>query len=148
MVYDITRRETFNHLSRWLDEVRQNSNVNMVIVLIGNKVAGNHATYSFAQCDVNLREVTTEEGAEFAKFHGLIFMETSAKTAQNVEEAFLYTAKKIFDNIQTGVYDLLDQVIHPTLNNCVYQTHGIKVGSRTQLHQLASKLLILNFKIL
>eukprot|EP01057_Protomagalhaensia_wolfi_P003818 Protomagalhaensia_wolfi_Nauph_80__3817@NODE_3868_length_690_cov_155_470046_g735_i2_p1_GENE_NODE_3868_length_690_cov_155_470046_g735_i2NODE_3868_length_690_cov_155_470046_g735_i2_p1_ORF_typecomplete_len135_score26_28Ras/PF00071_22/6_3e48Roc/PF08477_13/4e25Arf/PF00025_21/1_1e15MMR_HSR1/PF01926_23/4_6e06Gtr1_RagA/PF04670_12/3_2e05AAA_22/PF13401_6/9_6e05Septin/PF00735_18/0_00018GTP_EFTU/PF00009_27/0_00089ATPase/PF06745_13/0_00062SRPRB/PF09439_10/0_0014FeoB_N/PF02421_18/0_0024TniB/PF05621_11/0_062Tni len=39
LVYDISRRETFNHLTKWLDEVRQNSNVNMTIVLIGNKVS-------------------------------------------------------------------------------------------------------------
>lgn len=38
LVYDITRRETFNHLSRWLQEVRQNGNPNMTIMLIGNKV--------------------------------------------------------------------------------------------------------------
>lgn len=113
LVYDISRRETFNHLTKWLDEVRQNSNVNMTIVLIGNK------------CDLDRREVTTEEGAEFAQEHGLIFLETSAKTAQNVEEAFLYTAKKIYENIQSGVYDLTDQ------------SHGIKFGPTTQTHQLA-----------
>lgn len=37
LVYDITRRETFNHLSRWLEEARQNGNPDMVIMLIGNK---------------------------------------------------------------------------------------------------------------
>jgi Ras-related protein Rab-2A len=37
LVYDITRRETFQHLNRWLDEAKQNSNANMVIILIGNK---------------------------------------------------------------------------------------------------------------
>lgn len=37
LVYDITRRETFNHLARWLEEARQNASSNMVIMLIGNK---------------------------------------------------------------------------------------------------------------
>ncbi len=37
LVYDITRRETFNHLTRWLEEARQNGNPDMVIMLIGNK---------------------------------------------------------------------------------------------------------------
>ena len=36
-MYDITRRETFNHLSRWLEEARQNGNPDMVVMLIGNK---------------------------------------------------------------------------------------------------------------
>ena len=36
-MYDITRRETFNHITTWLEEVRQNGNTDMTIVLIGNK---------------------------------------------------------------------------------------------------------------
>jgi Ras-related protein Rab-2A len=37
LMYDITRRETFNHLTRWLEEINKNSNSNIVIMLIGNK---------------------------------------------------------------------------------------------------------------
>ena len=55
--------------------MRQNGNPDMVIMLIGNK------------CDLDARrQVSTEEGERFAKENGLIFMETSAKTAFNVEE--------------------------------------------------------------
>ena len=104
LVYDISRRDTFNHLARWLDEARQHANPKMVIMLIGNK------------SDLEKREVSYEEGEKFAQENGLIFLETSAKTAQNVEEAFLKTAQKIFDNIQTGIYDLSND------------SHGIKVG--------------------
>uniref|UniRef100_A0A9J8BLV5 RAB2A, member RAS oncogene family n=1 Tax=Cyprinus carpio carpio TaxID=630221 RepID=A0A9J8BLV5_CYPCA len=75
LVYDITRRDTFNHLTTWLEDARQHSNSNMVIMLIGNK------------SDLeSRREVKKEEGEAFAREHGLIFMETSAKTASNVEE--------------------------------------------------------------
>jgi Ras-related protein Rab-2A len=104
LVYDISRRDTFNHLTRWLDEARQHANPKMVIMLIGNK------------SDLEKREVSYEEGENFAKENGLIFLETSAKTAQNVEEAFLKTAQKIYDNIQSGLYDLSND------------SHGIKVG--------------------
>lgn len=44
--------------------------------------------------------------------NGLIFLETSAKTAQNVEEAFINTAKKIYDKIQQGVFDVANEVTH------------------------------------
>ena len=44
--------------------------------------------------------------------NGLIFLETSAKTAQNVEEAFINTAKKIYDKIQQGVFDVANEVCH------------------------------------
>ena len=105
LVYDITRRDTFNHLTRWLEEARQNSNQNMVIMLIGNKSDLEHR-----------RAVSTKEGAEFAEQNGLIFLETSAKTAANVEQAFVKTAEKIYENILSGVYDVTNEA------------HGIKVG--------------------
>jgi len=105
LVYDITRRDTFNHLTSWLDDARQHSNSNMTIMLIGNKSDLEHR-----------RAVTYEEGEQFAKENGLIFLETSAKTAQNVEEAFINTAKKIYDKIQQGVFDVANE------------QNGIKVG--------------------
>jgi Ras-related protein Rab-2A len=85
LVYDITRRETFNHLTRWLEEARQNANGSMVIMLVGNKGDLDHR-----------RQVSKEEGEKFAQENGLIFVETSAKTAANVEEAFIQTATKIY----------------------------------------------------
>ena len=54
-MYDITRRDTFNHLTRWLEEARQNGNPNMQIMLIGNK-----ADLEAKRC------VSTEEGERFA----------------------------------------------------------------------------------
>lgn len=56
------------------------------------------------------REVKQEEGAAFAREHGLVFMETSAKTAANVEEAFINTAKEIYEKIQEGVFDINNEV--------------------------------------
>lgn len=51
-----------------------------------------------------------EEGEAFAREHGLVFMETSAKTAANVEEAFINTAKEIYEKIQEGVFDINNEV--------------------------------------
>ncbi len=69
------RRETFEHLTTWLEDCRKYSNQNIVIMLIGNK------------SDLeNKRAVSKEEGEAFAKQHGITFLETSAKTAENVEQ--------------------------------------------------------------
>lgn len=57
------------------------------------------------------RAVSTEEGEQFAKEHGLVFLETSAKTAHNVEDAFINTARKIYEKIDTGVFDVSNEVI-------------------------------------
>ena len=74
MVYDITRRDTFNNLARWLEEVKQ-ANPSMVIMLIGNKSDLEHR-----------RAVSYKEGEQFAEQNGLVFLETSAKSAANVEQ--------------------------------------------------------------
>jgi len=105
LVYDITRRETFNHLASWLDDARQHANSNMTIMLIGNKSDLAHR-----------RAVSTEEGEQFAKENGLVFMETSAKTAHNVEDAFINTAAKIYHKIEEGIFDVSNE------------SYGIKVG--------------------
>jgi len=115
LVYDITRRDTFQHLSRWLEEARNHANANMVIMLIGNKSDLEHR-----------RAVSFEEGRAFAQQHGLIFLETSAKTATNVDQAFVQTAEKIYDNILKGVVDISND------------SHGIKAGIGATAHNNAS----------
>ncbi|AYU81761.1 Ras-related protein RAB2B, putative [Leishmania donovani] len=94
LVYDVTRRDTFTHLQSWLEDAKANANTALVIMLIGNK------------CDLeSKRQVSREEGEAFARCNGLMFMETSAKTSQNVDDAFLHTAALIYDNVQLGMID-------------------------------------------
>ncbi|KAF7059377.1 hypothetical protein CFC21_066290 [Triticum aestivum] len=97
LVYDITRRETFNHVASWLEEMREQAdgNNNITIMLVGNK------------SDLGQRRaVSTEEGEQFAKENGLAFMETSARTRHNVEEAFLQSTSMVYEKIQEGAIDL------------------------------------------
>lgn len=63
------------------------------------------------------REVKKEEGEAFAREHGLVFMETSARTAANVEEAFINTAKEIYEKIQEGVFDINNEVRMPYIRS-------------------------------
>ncbi|KAK5843401.1 Ras-related Rab11A [Gossypium arboreum] len=86
LVYDVTKRQTFNHIARWLEELRGHADKNIVIMLVGNK------------SDLEKqREVSTEDATEFAQKEGLFFLETSALAAKNVETAFLTVLTEIFN---------------------------------------------------
>jgi small GTP-binding protein len=99
LVYDITRRETFTHVTKWLEEVKNNSTKSIVVILVGNKK------------DLETkRQVTYEEGENFARENGLIFLETSAKTAYNVEDAFNISAENIMKNIDSNKLTIEEKV--------------------------------------
>ncbi|KAL9332565.1 hypothetical protein ACSQ67_002175 [Phaseolus vulgaris] len=77
LVYDITKRQTFENVQRWLRELRDHADSNIVIMMAGNKSDLNH-----------LRAVSTEDAESLAEREGLSFLETSALEAFNVEKAF------------------------------------------------------------
>ncbi|CAA7409506.1 unnamed protein product [Spirodela intermedia] len=85
LVYDMTKRQSFDHIVRWLEELRGHADKNIVIMLVGNKA------------DLGtLRAVPAEDAKEFAEREGLFFMETSALDATNVEPAFLSVLTEIY----------------------------------------------------
>ncbi|RZC64439.1 hypothetical protein C5167_008128 [Papaver somniferum] len=96
LVYDITKRQSFDHIPRWLEELRGHADKNIVIILIGNK------------CDLeSQRAVPTEDAKEFAQKEGLFFLETSALEGSNVETSFSTVLTEIFNivNKKTLVAD-------------------------------------------
>ena len=92
LVYDITKRKSFEHLEDWLEESKIHIEPHKAVFLIVG-----HKSDMEEQ-----RAVTTREGQQFADFHGLKFVETSAKTGQNVEEAFQIVTKDIYDMLDQG----------------------------------------------
>lgn len=78
VVYDITNQDTFGRAKTWVKELQRQASPNIVIALAGNK-----------QDLANKRMVEYEEAQTYADENGLLFMETSAKTAMNVNDIFL-----------------------------------------------------------
>jgi len=95
LVLDTTRRDTFDHLQAWLTDTRNLTHPNTVIMLVGNK-----------RDLEDQRDVSFEEATRFAEENGLIYLETSAKTGENVDEAFIKTARLILQSVQEGNVDL------------------------------------------
>ena len=114
VVYDISSRDTFDHVSTWIEDCKNQSPKTIFMVLVGNK------------CDLNdKRQVTIEEGRELAERNEMLFFETSAKDGINVDEIFLNSANEISKKIEQGYYDLEND------------TCGIKKGlnrNNPQLH--------------
>ncbi|KAK8941629.1 Ras-related protein RABA2a [Platanthera guangdongensis] len=77
LVYDVTKPTSFENISRWLKELRDHADSNIVIMLVGNKTDLKH-----------LRAVASEDAQGFSEKEGLSFVETSALEAINVEKAF------------------------------------------------------------
>lgn len=89
MVYDISKRPTFEHIEMWLSEVRELADPKIVVMLVGNK------------CDLrHMRQVSTEEAVSFAEKHDLAFIETSALDATGVESAFTRILTEIYKTIR------------------------------------------------
>ena len=78
VVYDITVRDTFLHVKKWLDELREHAEPGIVVTLVGNKV-------DIVKEDPSQRQVTTEEAQAFAKKNGMLFEESSAVEDINVK---------------------------------------------------------------
>lgn len=85
IVYDITRKVTFENVDRWLKELRDHTDQNIVVMLVGNKADLAH-----------LRAVTTDEAKVFSEKETVFFMETSALEALNVEKAFTEVLTQIY----------------------------------------------------
>jgi len=85
ITYDTTKFITFKNVKRWLEELKQHSDDNIAILLVGNKI------------DLeNLREVPTKEGKLFSERNNLSFIETSALSKTNVDSAFEMILEEIY----------------------------------------------------
>ena len=95
VVYDISNKESFNNISTWIEDCKNQSPKTIFFVLVGNK------------SDLeDKRQVSTEEGQELAEKYGIPFYETSAKTGANINEIFFNSAEEIVKKMEQNYYDL------------------------------------------
>ncbi|CAD5165657.1 ras-related protein RABA5e-like [Musa acuminata AAA Group] len=92
VVYDISRRTTFDSVPRWLQELNTHSDTAVAKMLVGNK------------CDLeDIRDISIDEGKSLAEAEGLFFIETSALDCTNVKKAFEIVIREIYNNISRKV---------------------------------------------
>jgi len=88
VVYDVTDKVSFNNVKQWLGEIDRYACQSVNKLLVGNKADL-----------VEKKVVDYNESKEFADSLGISFLETSAKSAQNVEEAFLTMTRQIKERV-------------------------------------------------
>ncbi|KAK1577948.1 hypothetical protein Q3G72_026244 [Acer saccharum] len=89
LVYDITRRSSFDSIQRWLQELSTHCDITVARMLVGNK------------CDLeNIRDVSVEDGKCLAEEERLFFIETSALDSTNVQTAFEIVIREIYNNMK------------------------------------------------
>ena len=98
--YDITRKNSFDNVDKWLDDFKSKADEDAVILLIGNKNDLNH-----------IREVDKEEAALKAQKYNIGFMETSAKENDNVQKAFITIFQEIINVYKEKNGELLNNNI-------------------------------------
>ena len=90
IVYDITKKDTFASVEKWVNELKLNSDPKAAVIIIGNK---NDLE--------DKREVSKEQGEEKSKSFGCAFLETSALSGDNIDKAFSLMIKEIFEKYNT-----------------------------------------------
>ena len=85
VVFDITDRDSFDHIRNWMADIDKFAKEGVLRILVGNK------------CDLtNNRQVSTEEAKEIANKYGIKYIETSAKDTINIDDLFILIEKKSF----------------------------------------------------
>jgi small GTP-binding protein len=87
LTYDVTERKSFENLMQWIKEIRDNSR-DAKIIIVGNKI------------DLERRNVNIEEAQTFAQNNNTLYIETSAKTGQNINLAFETLARHIIQDLK------------------------------------------------
>jgi Ras-related protein Rab-1A len=95
IVYDTTDVNSFNNINIWLKEINNHCSEKVCIMLIGNKIDLKEE-----------RQVSTEEGKDFADRYNMKFIETSSKTNINVEKMFIDLAVSIKEHKLKYEYEI------------------------------------------
>tara|TARA_B110000037_G_scaffold168734_1_gene191126 strand:+ start:467 stop:1084 length:618 start_codon:yes stop_codon:yes gene_type:complete len=89
LMYSIDNKNSFDNIKSWLNDINNELNRNIPIILVGNKKDLNHR-----------REITTEEGLNFAKENNLLFKEISVKYELDSTSVFNILSENIYQKIQ------------------------------------------------
>ncbi|GMT36746.1 hypothetical protein PFISCL1PPCAC_28043, partial [Pristionchus fissidentatus] len=100
LVFDVANRLSFENIRNWLGQIKDFAKDNVMVTLVGNK------------CDLaSQRKISVKEAQELAAFYQIPYLETSAKTGQRINEAFILTARRLIQQSQGKSGEKQSQVV-------------------------------------
>ena len=101
IVYDITRKSTFDNIDKWIGDLKNNGDENMIVYLVGNK------------SDLNdMREVRKDEAMTKSEKYNIAFSETSALYGDNIHKIFQDLMEKVYINFYRNTNTNKDKEIN------------------------------------
>ena len=107
LVFDFTRRDSFEHLENWISTIKDNFNDDIIIVLFGNKIDLGEEYW----------QVTSKEAKEYAQQKNLVLFETSAKMKKGISEGFNYITNKAYSILEKRMEKKNNIIIKPEEKN-------------------------------
>jgi len=123
LVYDATKSGTFDNVPRWLRELKDHANRDIVLIMVGNKAD---------LCVDNARQVSEEQAKQMAMELDIPYIETSAKSGLNVDKAFISVIERIYNNAQLSKNVNAKVGVSPRNETPAQQSPVVQVTSANQ----------------
>ncbi|RXG53919.1 Ras-related protein Rab-8A [Armadillidium vulgare] len=104
LVYDITNEKSFDNIKNWIRNIEEHASADVEKMVLGNKCD----ITDKRQASIQFVFVSRERGESLAIEYGIKFMETSAKSSINVEDAFFTLARDIKSKMEKKLLDFPD----------------------------------------
>lgn len=115
LVYDVTNEKSFDNIKNWIRNIEEHASSDVEKMILGNK------------CDIQeRRQVSRERGEQLAIEYNIKFMETSAKSSLNVEEAFFKLAKDIKTKMEKKLVSVI-QLQQGQLTTFLFQHRSLRI---------------------
>lgn len=115
LVYDVSNQPTYDSCPEWLREIEEYASPKVLKVLVGNKV------------DIDDREIPTDVGEDFAQRYNMYYLETSAKSSDNVERLFIEIAQELLQQAKKKEF--------PSSSNSAHQILTAGTSSSTAVNE-------------
>ena len=124
LIYDVSYGKSFENIREWMKGIEENASNDCIKILVGNK------------CDKTDREISELEGLKLANKYNICFLETSAKTGENVDEIFNLAVKKMLDVEMKKALQKYEEKEKKTFMNLFFKKNKEKIKHPNEKNEI------------